>query len=353
MTIIEHIRLRTGMYMPTNANLPTKEAWDVLLLELVADGVRAFTRGAASRIEIRFNPETGCISIGHDGPQAKTLDRIAKALDSGSSGGCLDDEEERREQEAFPSRYGDLKYALINALSLKVTVETYVGGKWRAVKCLNGNVGPIEVLMPGLIEPGIDRFFHFAYAVDPQFLSEDSAPTPYSEEELQELGETLAWEHPGLRVVVNNQEHFSRHGVEALVSKWIGECGGDVLMVPATSRCGGVTVTCGATRRNGLGRRIVGRAFLNGREVKSSTLLTEVSRMVCDWICSCRDFQTCGYDFHWVVSGHIPMDDKMLQWVCDIVFDRFSDNAHPLTVQCLARVKRCLVDAFADMPKGQ
>ena len=55
LTPVEHIQARLGMYMPTVDGKPTEWAWDGLLFELSAFGVRAFARGEASRMEINFN----------------------------------------------------------------------------------------------------------------------------------------------------------------------------------------------------------------------------------------------------------------------------------------------------------
>ena len=350
MTLIEHIRLRTGMYMPTDNGVPRKEGWGLLLRELALDGVCAFERGEASRLEIRYNPETGSVSIGHDGPREKTFDRVVKALDSVASDEGPG-EEDRRAPEAVFSPYGDLKYTLINALSRRVTLESAFDGKWRAVQCREGIVGPVEDLMPGLTEPGVDRAFRVCFVADPHYLSGDGAPC--SESDLLELGEILACEHPGLRVAVNGREFFSRRGTEDLVAKRMDGGDADILMEPVTSRCGFVTVACGATRRNGPGRRLFVRASLNGWDIRSSALLAELSRMVCDWICSCHDFQSGGFDFHLAATCRPPASDDALSWghdACLSLSDSL-DMDHPLTHQCLSMAKRCLIDVFSGMRK--
>jgi hypothetical protein len=354
--------------MPTDGKgIPRKEAWDFLLRELALDGVRAFERGEASRLEIRLNPETGSVCIGHDGPQENMLARVVKALDSVASDEGPD-AEDRRAPESIFSHYGDLKYTLINALSRGVTVECAIAGKWRAVRSRDGIVGPVEDLMPGVIEPEIDRYFRLCFAADPRYLpgngidvldpearSAGTTPAcaPYAESNLLELGEILACEHPGLRVAVNGREFFSRCGTEDLVAKRMAGGGADILMAPVASRCGFVTMACGATRRSRPGRRLFVRASLNGWEVRSNELLAELSRMVCDWICSCIDFQSDGFDFHLVATCRLPASDDALAWGRDACLHLSGslDMDHPLTHQCLSMAKRCLIDVFSGMRK--
>ena len=368
VTLIEHIRLRTGMYMPTDGKgIPRKEAWELLLRELALDGVRAFERGEASRMEFRLNPETGSVCIGHDGPRENTLARVMKALDSVASGEDSDAEDRWAPESVF-SHYGDLKYTLINALSRRVTVECAIDGKGRAVRSRDGIVGPVEDLIPRLVEPEIDRYFRLCFTADPRYLPGDGGagpetaphdtgmPTnraPCSESDLLELGEILTSEHPGFRVAVNGQEFFSRRGTEDLVAKRMAGGGADILMAPVTSRCGFVTVACGATRRSRPGRRLFVRASLNGWEVRSNELLAELSRMVCDWICSCIDFQSDGFDFHLMATCCLPASDDALAWGRDACLHLSGslDMDHPLTHQCLSMAKRCLIDVFSGMRK--
>lgn len=343
------------MYVPVEGNgVPQFAAWDILLHDLAADGVGAFARGEAGEIEICFNEETGAVTIGHDGPRKNTLGRVVKALDSGMLDEKGDGEEAGGPPGALATHYGELKYAIINALSREVTTESFLDGKWQAVRCGNGNVGPIEDLMPGLVDPGTERFFRFRFVVDPLYLPDDGDCSPFSEKMFHVFGESLARDHPGLRVVVNGHEYVFHDDAEGLVAKLLAESGEDILMAPVVSRRGDVTLACGATRRKGIGRKIVCRIFLNGNETQSDELLLDLSQSASNWICSCRVFQSCGYDFHLVASVRVPVNDATAPWidyVCSSWDESDDDSYQSHTLQANSMLNRCLIDVFAGMQK--
>jgi hypothetical protein len=343
------------MYVPVEGNgVPQFAAWDILLHDLAADGVGAFARGEAGEIDIRFNEETGAVTIGHDGPRKNTLGRVVKALDSGMLDEKGDGGEAGGAPGALATHYGELKYAIINALSREVTAESFLDGKWQAVRCGNGNVGPIEDLMPGLVDPGTERFFRFRFVVDPLYLPDAGDCSPFSEKMFHVFGESLARDHPGLRVVVNGREYVFHDDAEGLVAKLLAESGEEILMAPVVSRRGDVTLACGATRRKGIGRKIVCRIFLNGNETQSDELLLDLSQLASNWICSCRVFQSCGYDFHLVASVRVPVNDATAPWidyVCSSWDESDDDSYQSHTLQANSMLNRCLIDVFAGMQK--
>ena len=354
LTPVEHIRLRTGMYMPTTDGKPTEWAWDGLLFELSAFGVRAFARGEASRIEINFNQETGSLSFSHDASESELFRHAAKALDSY----CEELQalcSGKAAQEACRTRYDSLLFTLVNALSAKLAMEVFQGDEWYSVTCRDGTVGPVERLMPELAEPVQGCCFNIRFTISPRFLPE-SETCPWSEERLQDFAACLACAHPGLRVVVNGHEHLHKRGMEDFVTGRIGNDHADILMEAATFHCGDVSFSCGARKRADGARRIFGQMFINGRRVQSTAVLAMFSGLVCDWIGDAHAFRQDGYEFVFAVSGKLPYDVDDLDTnksVIDICLDAGMDAGgmryNPVLSRLISAVKRCMIDAFAGM----
>ena len=356
LTPVEHIRLRTGMYMPTTDGKPTEWAWDGLLFELSAFGVRAFARGEASRIEINFNQETGSLSFSHDASESELFRHAAKALDSY----CEELQalcSGKAAQEACRTRYDSLLFTLVNALSAKLAMEVFQGDEWYSVTCRDGTVGPVERLMPELAEPVQGCCFNIRFTISPRFLPE-SETCPWSEERLQDFAACLACAHPGLRVVVNGHEHLHRRGMVDFVADRLGGDHEGILMEPKTFHCGDVSFSCGARKRKDVARRIFSQVFINGRRVQSTAILAMFSELVCDWIGDARKFQNGGYELVFAVSGIFPYDvkdfsdlDRTLYLSNGALRDTGAFRDITMLSHLVSTVKRCMIDAFAGIQR--
>lgn len=304
---IDHIRMRLGMYVPTWDNKPTNEAWDVLLHELVADGVRAFARGGASRLEIMYNQDTGEVAIGHDGPDGNMCRKIAEAFQGFGScmGGPCESPGYEPEKEVYLTRYDLLTYAILNALSQKMTVETYADGEWRANVCSDGKVGPEERLFSSLLPKGAKRFVWVRFVINPKYMSEDKGLSPYSADFLQDFGRSLAGAHQGLRVVVNKHEYMFPRGIEDMVAERLAKLDSEVLMRPRMARSNGMTLACGIVKRRSPGRKISGAAFINGREIRNGRTLAILLHNIGNTLSDCRRLQSCNYEFVFMAAGKV------------------------------------------------
>lgn len=325
LTQIDHIRTRLGMYVPTDhANKPIDEAWSVLLDELVADGVRAFASGDASRLEIRCCHETGEIAIGHDGP-GNLCHKLAAAFQEGS-GTCMGGtygsfwHESDKIKAAYVTRYDLMTYAILSALSKKMAVETYVDGEWRATVCSDGKIGAEERLLSGLIPTDARRFVWVRFIIDPKYIAEDKGRSPYSADLLQEFGRSLACAYPGLIVAVNEREYMFPQGIEYMVKARMAIVGSETLMEPRIAESNGVAVACGIVRRRNGGRKITGSAFVNGREIKSHDVLVNLIESVGNCLLDCRSLRSRDYEFVFAASVKMPIqsEDTSLPNVADI-----------------------------------
>ena len=314
MTPIDHVRARLGMYVPTLDNKPTDDAWRVLLDELVADGVMAFVRGDASRLEIRYCQEAGEIAIGHDGPDGNICSNIAASF-RGEQGDVSN-----RLKEMYITRYDWMTYAIVSALSKKMTVETYVDGEWRAYVCRDGKVGDEERLLCGLLPSDARRFAWVRFIIDPKYLSEGKGISPYSADSLQDFGRNLACAHQRLRVFVNKHEYVFPRGIEDMLAERMAQLNSEVLMPPRVAQTNGVTLACGIVKRRNPGRKISGVAFVNGRELKSYEILAELMRNAGNCLLDCRHFHSNAYEFMFMASGKAPIlsSELSLGYVADI-----------------------------------
>lgn len=327
LTPIEHIRARLGMYVPVRDNKPMDEAWGVLLYELAADGVRAFARGDASRLEIRSCQETGEIAIGHDGPDGNMCRNIAASF-RGEQGDVSN-----QLKEVCITRYDWMTYAILNALSLKMTIETYVDGEWRANVCCDGRVGSDERLLSGLLPTDAERFVWVRFVIDPNYLAEDKGRSPYSADSLQNFGRSLACAHPGLRVAVDKREYMFPHCIEDIVAERMGKFDSEVLIQPRMAQSNGLSVACGLVRKRTPGRKISAAAFINGREIKGYDILAELIRSAGNCLLDCRCFHSCDYEFIFMASGKVPIlsSETSLEDVADICTWTQSSSVAPQT----------------------
>lgn len=219
LTLIEHVKKRLGMYLPLHDGKLSDDAWNILLHELLADGVRAFVRGDATRLEIRCDQETGEIAIGHDGPDGNMCQHIANALQG------VDIHKTKHPQGDYHTRYDWLTYAILGALTKKMTIEIYADGEWRATVIHNGETGVEERLLDGLLPKNARRFVWVRFVIDSQYLQEDKGCSPYSLDLIEDLGKNLACMYSGLRMVVNGREYEFPNGLVDVATERMAKLG--------------------------------------------------------------------------------------------------------------------------------
>lgn len=272
MTLVAHMRKRLGMYVPTDSNgCPQPLVWENLLHELVAEGVESFGRGEATHLALSGDGDGVCVE--HDGGlRPGGLDRVFELPD-----GPVD--------AVGYGWFGGIRLALAAALSERLSIETCEGGECLSVESRHGVAGPVQRLLPGMAVAGRRVRIH----AEPErgYLGEEPVEA-WAPDELQSLGEALACGHPGLRVTVNGREHFMPKGVEGLVERQMEEAGGKVLAPVEAAPVPGASFAWGAVRRRGAGRRLVGRAFINGREITRKAVLGRLGRMVLAWLGDAR-----------------------------------------------------------------
>lgn len=297
LTLIEHVKKRLGMYLPLHDGKLSDDAWNILLHELFADGVRAFERGDSTRLEIRCDQETGEIAIGHDGPDGNMCQYVANALQG------VDIHKTKHPEGDYHTRYDWLTYAILGALTKKMTIEIYADGEWRATVIHKGETGVEERLLNGLLPKSARRFVWVRFVVDSQYLSEDNGCTPYSLDSLVDLGRNMACMYPGLRVVVDGRENAFPNGLVDVVTERMAKLGSEVLLPTRMVETNGMSLACGIVRRRNPGRRISGTAMVNGYKIKDRRILEGLMGRVCECLSDCRQLRSFDYEFVFVAAG--------------------------------------------------
>lgn len=276
MTLVEHIRKRMRMYLPTDQEgRPKPWVWENLLYALVVDGVESFRCGEATHLSIDGDGKG--IAVAHDG-----------RLGAGGLEGVFDvREEDPAKAWVHCCGFGSIRYALASALAERLVVEVSEDGEWRSVESFHGMSGPVQRWLPGM--GGEETGVRISVMPDRAYLPDgEEEVEAWDPEELRQMGAALAGGHPGLRVSVNGREYFMPKGAEGLVKRQMEEEGGEVLEPVAVARIPGVTFSWGVVRWRAPGRRLAGRVFVNGRETKWKALVGRIGRMVAAWLCDAR-----------------------------------------------------------------
>lgn len=340
MRLVEYIRKRLGMFVPTARDgRPERWVWENLLHELVADGVESFRRGEATHLVLHSEDGYG-IGIGHDGRLCTGgVEDVLEPADGGCTPGVY-------------SRFGTCRYALAAALAERMEIAAGEGGEWQSVECRRGVPGLVQRLLPGTA--GTGKGVWIAFAPKAEYLpGEQWEEAVFAEEGLQRFGEALACGNPGLRVSVDGREHWHPGGVEGLVARQMEETGTEVLAPPGAVEVPGAAFAWGAVRRRGPGRRLSGRAFLNGREARRGPMLGKLGCMVFDWLCDSRRFPEEPCSVFYAFSTEIPegpfesLEFARRMWGFE-ASDRDDEEIEKnlVAIRYFARAAQCLALAF-------
>ena len=79
----------------------------------------------------------------------------------------------------------------------------------------------------------------------------------------------------------------------------------EVLMRPRMARSNGMTLACGIVKRRSPGRKISGKAFVNGREIINGRTLAILQHNIGNTLSDCRRLQSCNYEFVFMAAGKV------------------------------------------------
>ena len=354
ISMVEHIRKRMGMYWPTHDGIPDASVWLFFLDQLANEMGAAFMRGEASYVDIRYDSGPKTMSMECDSTAATDdLCGICKGEVSSLLGGDSD--------------LAGVDYAMIAALSRRMEIVTCRNGEWYAVQCMDGQVGALERLFPGIMgtlncvrvrfSPSA-QFYQSVECVDAPFRSGkfcigNEIDEVWSNEVLKWFGKGLAARFPGLTVSVNGKRYIYKDGMQGLVEKLLEPLGGRTAMCPRSVKYGNVSFACGAARRGDSIRRVFGRFYLNGREVKNPNIMGRIMEMAVNLLVDNGGICASGYDFVFAVNGYCPDIHWTDEWRNTYNRESWNPNYNldSAVVKLNSQIAKCMRMAFKEYMK--
>ena len=339
ISMVEHIRKRLGMYWPTHDGIPDASVWIFFLDQLANEMGAAFMRGEASYVDIRYDAESNTMSIECDGSAVTDdLCGVCKGEVSSLLGGDRD--------------LGGVDYAMITALSHRMEIATCRNGEWYAVQSVDGCVGVLERMLPEIM--GTVNCIRVSFTPSEQFYeSEKQIDDVWSNEALQGFGNCLAARCPGLAVSVNGRKYVYNNGMKGLVEKLLEPLGGGTVMCHRSVKYGSVSFACGAARRDDSIRRVFGRLYLNGREVKNQNVMGRIMEIAANLLVDNGGFCASGYDFVFAVNGYCPDIHWTDEWRNTYNRESWNPNYNldSAVVKLNSQIAKCMRMAFKEYMK--
>ena len=343
ISVVDHIRKRLGMYWLTRHDIPDKSVWMFLLDQLANEVVKTFKRKCVTYVDMRYAVQSRTMSFEYDG-----TGRIDELRELCEGGGVNRDF-------AGHSGFAGIGYPMMTALSRHVEIVTCTAGEWNAVQCRDGKVGAVEQLFPEVMGSDGRNLVRVNFVPSEDYLAEGDLEDVWSDESLQWYGNGLAARCPGLGVSVNGRKYFyPEKGMQGYVEERIVALGGKMLIPPRTGTCGNVDFACGAVEREDSIRRVFGKVFLNGREMKSRKIMERIMRMVTDCLFDCKEVSSVGYDFVFAVMGESPEAlASELNYCYHLNRDigNYDIDTDPCWRQLLRQMGWCMLKAFKEYMK--
>ena len=345
VTAVEHIQERTGMYWPTDANgIPHKSLWPNLLMEFVTDFTAARKRGEVSRVDIRRTTDRQSLSIECDGRAWTTnLRGICNGKFLRLGLGLVG---------IGKPFFSGLAYTLANALSEKMLLEVFDGSEWNVATFKNGQCDYAGSYLPNLLPRPEGKVVRVSFTPSRRYCPEEALDEVWSEEALQGIGENLACLHPGLCVCVNGRMHLHPGGTQDWVEEAARALGGRTIMPATTARGQRASVSCAIVRREDSHRRIVGKVFMDGREVRCRDILAKTMRMIHNCMADSGKAPD-GCDCVFLVAyenQEMPINLYEERAIC-IMSDYEANERDPLVEDYYAKVGQCLFGVFGRFMK--
>ena len=354
ISMVEHIRKRLGMYWLTRDGIPDASVWMFFLDQLANEMGAAFMRGEASYVDIRYDSGSKTMSIECDGRAATDdLCGICKGEVPSLLGGDHD--------------LGGVDYAMITALSRRMEIEICKDGEWSAVQSVEGHVGGIERMFPEIM--GAANRVRVSFAPSPQFYrSEGCVDAPqlpgklcvpdeidevWSDEALNGLANGLAARCPGLIVSYNGRKYVYKNGVQGLVEELLEPLGGGTVICPRSVTYGNMSFACGAARRDDSIRRVFGRLYLNGREVKNQNVMGRIMEIAANLLVDNTGLFASGFDFVFVVNAYYPDMHWNDEWRVTYNSKGWNPNYNPDSdaEKLNSQIAKCMRMAFKEYMK--
>jgi topoisomerase-4 subunit B len=204
---LEHIRLRTGMYIGRvgDGSNPADGIY-VMLKEVIDNSIDEFIMGKGRRIEIqRYGSEIKVRDFGRGIPLGKVVDCVSKI----NTGGKYNDDVFQ-----FSVGLNGIGNKAVNALSSEFEVISYRGGKFKRALFSRGKKKKVE---SGSKKSAPDGTF-IRFIPDPEIFTDFDWREDYIEDRLR----YYAFLNSGLTMQYNGEKFISRAGLADLLVHEIG-----------------------------------------------------------------------------------------------------------------------------------
>jgi len=210
---------------------------------------------------------------------------------------------------------------------------------------------------------GVENCLRVSFSPSKQFYKIDEEYDRFwPDEVLQGLGNGLAARCPGLSVSVNGHRYVYKNGVQGLVEELLKPLGGGTLMSPRSVTRGfpegvwreDVSFACGAARRDDSIRRVFGKFYLDGREVKNQNVMGRIMKIAVNQLIDNCHHVSSGYDFVFVASGYcpdIPLNRERIYAYDHETWYPIHDSAYPELVKLNSQIAKCMLMAFKEYMK--
>lgn len=339
ISMVEHIRKRLGMYWPTHDGIPDANVWIFFLDQLANEMGLAFMRGEVTHVDIRYDSESMTMSIECDGRAATDdLCGICKGKVSRLLGGNRD--------------LGGVDYAMITALSRRMEIATRRNGECYAVQSEYGHVGALERMFAEIM--GTANCVRVSFTPSEEFYeNEEQIDEAWSYLSLHGLANGLAARCPGLIVSYNGRKYVYKNGVQGLVEELLEPLGGGTVICPRSVTYGNMSFACGAARRDDSIRRVFGRLYLNGREVKNQNVMGRIMEIAANLLVDNTGLFASGFDFVFVVNAYYPDMHWNDEWRVTYNSKGWNPNYNPDSdaEKLNSQIAKCMRMAFKEYMK--
>ena len=339
MNVLDHMKLRLGMYIPVqNDGRLSDGVWMVLLREVVEGAVGAFRAGKVRQIEIWGGAKGSSVSIRCDGVVSPLEQMVAMC----NGNVALSDKHNNAH-----GWYGGLEFALLNVLSERLEVEVIENGCWRKLACGRGREAGAEDCLPMFGQKSNETCVSITPCEDYLKVADES---PFKEALLKVMGEAIAIANPGLTVVVNGSANHYEKEMWDILRGDAPEARKVPLIASRQTHCGSAGLSLALVPRQKEGRRIKMKVLLNGWEVRQREFSKELVCALGDWIESCPCLQQPSCDYVCLVEGRFPgaevwQNGLKYGWSgSEVTFDLDSS----LGVSWRNDIKRCWVQLFKE-----
>ena len=125
-------------------------------------------------------------------------------------------------------------------------------------------------------------------------------------------------------------------------------------MCPRSATYGNVSFACGAARRDDSIRRVFGRLYLNGREVKNQNVMGRIMEIPVNQLIDNCHHASSGYDFVFVVNGYcpdMPLNNERIYPYDHETWYPIHDHEYHYLIKLKSQIAKCMLMAFKEYMK--